>query len=115
VIKALGLELLVIFKKGAVMILPSGINKATGLKAALKKVRRTPAETVGAGDAENDHAFLDLCGCAVAVGNALPAVKEHADLVTEATHGAGIRELIGHWLAGELDPALTIEGRRTAA
>ncbi|TGU27646.1 HAD-IIB family hydrolase, partial [Mesorhizobium sp. M4B.F.Ca.ET.150.01.1.1] len=35
-IKKLGLELEIIFNKGAVMILPSGINKATGLAAALE-------------------------------------------------------------------------------
>jgi HAD superfamily hydrolase (TIGR01484 family) len=91
VIKALGLELQVIFNKGAVMVLPSGTNKATGLKAALKEVGLKPEEVVGVGDAENDHAFLELCGCAVAVGNALPAVKDRAHLVTEATHGAGVR------------------------
>ena len=36
VIEELGLELQVIFNKGAVMVLPSGINKATGLAAALQ-------------------------------------------------------------------------------
>ena len=34
-IRDLGLELQVIFNKGAVMVLPSGVNKATGLNAAL--------------------------------------------------------------------------------
>ena len=36
VIKEQGLELEIIFNKGAVMILPSGINKASGLLAALQ-------------------------------------------------------------------------------
>jgi hydroxymethylpyrimidine pyrophosphatase-like HAD family hydrolase len=103
VIKALGLELQVIFNKGAVMVLPSGVNKATGLKAALKDLGVTAEATVGVGDAENDHAFLELCGCAVAVGNALPAVKQRAHFVTEGTHGAGVQELIERWLAGDLD------------
>ena len=40
VIKKLGLELEIIFNKGAVMILPSGINKATGLAAALAEYHR---------------------------------------------------------------------------
>lgn len=102
VIKALGLELQVIFNKGAVMVLPSGVNKATGLKAALKELGLKPEEVVGVGDAENDHAFLELCGCAVAVGNALPAVKERAHLVMEATHGAAVQELIERWLTGDL-------------
>jgi len=35
-IKRLGLELRVIFNKGSVMVLPTGVNKATGLKALLK-------------------------------------------------------------------------------
>ena len=34
----LGLDLQVIFNKGAVMVLPSGINKASGLKAALNEL-----------------------------------------------------------------------------
>lgn len=38
IIHRLGLELQVIFNKGAVMILPSGVNKATGLTAALRKL-----------------------------------------------------------------------------
>src|SRR5262249_4538729 len=33
-----GLELQVIFNKGAVMILPAGVNKASGLSAALKRL-----------------------------------------------------------------------------
>jgi phosphoglycolate phosphatase (TIGR01487 family) len=103
VIKALGLELQVIFNKGAVMVLPSGVNKATGLKAALEELGLKPEQAIGVGDAENDHAFLELCGCAVAVGNALPAVKERAHLVTEATHGAGVQELIHRWLSGDLN------------
>jgi hydroxymethylpyrimidine pyrophosphatase-like HAD family hydrolase len=47
----------VIFNKGAVMILPTGINKATGLAAALSDLKLSPHNVVGIGDAENDHAF----------------------------------------------------------
>src|SRR5207245_1243031 len=94
VIAELGLELQVIFNKGAVMVLPAGINKATGLAAALKELGLSLHNVVGIGDAENDLAFLGLCECAVAVANALPAVKERADFVTRADHGAGVAELI---------------------
>src|SRR3989337_801534 len=79
VIRDLGLELQVIFNKGAVMVLPSGLNKASGLKAALMELNLSVHNTVGVGDAENDHAFLSICECSVAVANALPAVKERAD------------------------------------
>src|SRR5205085_2848559 len=71
VIHDLGLELHVIFNKGAVMVLPTGVNKASGLGAALAELCLSPHNVVGVGDAENDHAFLALCECAVAVANAL--------------------------------------------
>jgi len=93
-IKTLGLELQVIFNKGAVMVLPSGVNKAAGLKRALKTLDISPAEVVAVGDAENDHALLEYCGYSAAVANALPSVKEHANLVLKETNGAGVSELI---------------------
>jgi len=102
VIREMGLELQVIFNKDAVMILPSGVNKAVGLTAALQELGLTAAETVAVGDAENDHAFLALCGCAVAVENALPAVKERADLVTKAARGLGVVELIDRIIADDM-------------
>ena len=42
VIHEMGLELQVIFNKGAVMILPANVNKASGLKAALKVMNLSP-------------------------------------------------------------------------
>ncbi len=80
-IRDLGLELQVIFNKGAVMVLPSGINKAVGLAAALNEMKLSPHNVVGVGDAENDHAFLDVCELSVAVGNALAILKERVDFV----------------------------------
>jgi hydroxymethylpyrimidine pyrophosphatase-like HAD family hydrolase len=102
VIRDLGLELQVIFNKGAVMILPSGVNKATGLKAALTELNLSAHNAVGVGDAENDHAFLGMCECAVAVANALPAVQQRADFVTKATHGPGVTQLIEEMLTDDL-------------
>ncbi|NKE69273.1 HAD-IIB family hydrolase [Candidatus Manganitrophus noduliformans] len=109
-IRELGLELQVIFNKGAVMVLPSGVNKATGLAAALEALGLSPHNTVGVGDAENDHAFLHLCEASVAVANALPSLKEQADWVTQGSRGAGVTELIDHLLAADLadlEPRLT--------
>jgi hydroxymethylpyrimidine pyrophosphatase-like HAD family hydrolase len=102
-IRDMGLELQVIFNKGAVMILPTGVNKATGLRAALETLQLPAESVVGVGDAENDHAFLEACGFGVAVSNALPSLKKHADHVTEADHGAGVVELIDGMLSGRFD------------
>jgi HAD superfamily hydrolase (TIGR01484 family) len=101
-IRELGLELQVIFNKGAVMVLPAGVNKCTGLKTALEELGIAPQATVGIGDAENDHAFLQFCGLGVAVANALPSLKEEADLVTRHARGEGVVELIDHLLKDDL-------------
>jgi HAD superfamily hydrolase (TIGR01484 family) len=101
-IRDLGLELQVVFNKGAVMVLPSGVNKATGLRAALDELNISVHNSVGVGDAENDHAFLSICECSAAVENALPAVKEKVDIVLEKDHGAGVRQLIAEMLADDL-------------
>lgn len=101
-IRELGLELQIIFNKGAVMVLPSGVNKATGLAVALDEVGLTPAQVVGAGDAENDHAFLALCGFSMAPANSLPSVKDAVDLVTDGARGAGVEQLIDRLLADDL-------------
>jgi len=101
-IRDLGLELQVIFNKDALMILPTGVNKATGLKAALKDLDLSPRNVVAVGDAENDHVFLDLCGCSAAVANALPMLKTHADIVTIGEAGQGVAELIEELLTDDL-------------
>ncbi|MGH8286954.1 MAG: HAD-IIB family hydrolase [Steroidobacteraceae bacterium] len=101
-IRECGLELQVIFNKGAVMVLPAGVNKATGLAQALAQLGLSPRNVVGIGDAENDHAFLASCECGVAVSNALPTLKEAADIVTAADHGAGVVELVDALLADDL-------------
>lgn len=102
VIRSLGLELQVIFNKGAVMVLPSGVNKATGLEAGLRALGLSPHNAVAVGDAENDHAFLSRCACAVAVAGAIPALKETADWVTSADEGEGVVELVERLLADDL-------------
>jgi HAD superfamily hydrolase (TIGR01484 family) len=101
-IRDFGLELQIIFNKGAVMILPSGINKATGLSAALEELGLSPHNVVGIGDAENDHAFLSLCECSVAVANALDTLKERVDWVTTGGHGDGTIELVQGLIATDV-------------
>jgi HAD superfamily hydrolase (TIGR01484 family) len=108
-IRDCGLELQVIFNKGAVMVLPSGVNKATGLDAALQEMGISPHNVVAVGDAENDHALLSFAEAGVAVANAVPTLLERADLVTAGARGQGVIELIGRLIASdlaELEPRL---------
>jgi HAD superfamily hydrolase (TIGR01484 family) len=101
-IRELGLDLQVVFNKGAVMVLPSGVNKGTGTQAALDDLGIAPHNAVAIGDAENDLPFLRLAGCSVAVANALPSVKETADIVLKQDHGDGVVELANHLVANDL-------------
>jgi hydroxymethylpyrimidine pyrophosphatase-like HAD family hydrolase len=106
VLRAIGelqLDWHVIFNKEAVMALPSNVTKATGLRAALQALDVLPEETIGVGDAENDHPFLQLSGMSVAVDNALDEVKDCVDVVTTGARGTGVCELIDRLLSGELD------------
>ena len=102
VIRDLGLELQVIFNKGSVMVLPSGVNKRTGLDCALECMGLSEHNVVGVGDAENDHAFLSFCEFSAAVANALPSVKETADFTTKKNDGEGVVELIEMMLRDDL-------------
>lgn len=101
-IHSLGLELQLIFNRGSVMVLPSGVNKATGLAAALNSLGLSAHNIVAVGDAENDHAFLSFSECSVAVGNALPALKARADFTVHGSDGDGVVELIDGLLRDDL-------------
>jgi HAD superfamily hydrolase (TIGR01484 family) len=94
IIEELELRWRVILNKGALMVLPASVDKATGLAAASNDMGITPADIAGVGDAENDQVFLAMCGYSAAVGNALSFLKKQVHYVTKATHGAGVEELI---------------------
>lgn len=97
IIDELGLDHRVILNKGSVMILPSAINKASGLRTALEELHIRLRDVVSVGDAENDEPLLEMAGFGVAVANALDSVKARADLVTDAPYGAGVVEVI-NWI-----------------
>jgi HAD superfamily hydrolase (TIGR01484 family) len=102
VIQSQHLELEVILNKRAVMVLPSGVNKGSGLLAALRSLGIDPREVVAVGDAENDVVMFEVCGFSAAVANALPVVKARAQIVTQGERGAGVAELIDAILDGRI-------------
>ncbi len=101
-IRDLGLDLQVIFNKESVMVLPSGVNKQTGLQVALDELGISVQTVVAVGDAENDVPMLRMSACGVAVANALPSVKEEADIVLDKPRGAGVSDLIDSLISDDL-------------
>jgi hydroxymethylpyrimidine pyrophosphatase-like HAD family hydrolase len=96
-----GYKVQIIPNKDSLMVLPTGITKATGLTAVLKVMDVSPANVIGIGDAENDEDFLAMCGMSVAVANALHSVKAKVTWVTQGERGAGVEEVIAALLAGD--------------
>jgi phosphoglycolate phosphatase (TIGR01487 family) len=102
-VRALGLDLQVTLNKGSIMVLPSGVNKASGLAAALQELGISAHNVVAVGDAENDLPFLHAAKCGVAVANALPALKERADVVLDKPDGEGVIELVDALISNDLE------------
>jgi hydroxymethylpyrimidine pyrophosphatase-like HAD family hydrolase len=101
-IQEAGVERSLVFNKGALMLLPGGVTKGTGLTAALELLELSAHNVAGIGDAENDHAFLSMCECAVAVADAVPALRERADYVTRGMAAHGAVEFIEDHLLNDL-------------
>jgi len=101
-IRDTGVERTLVFNKGALMLLPGGVTKGTGLDAALTVLALSAHNMVGIGDAENDHAFLAMSECAVAVADAIPALRERADYVTRAPGPRGVIEFVQEHLVNDL-------------
>lgn len=89
-----GLKVDLVRNRDRVMLLPRGIDKAVGLLAALRALDVDPSRAAAAGDGENDLPMLRAVGYAIAVANAVDAVKEAADVVTTSSGGEGIAEWI---------------------
>jgi hydroxymethylpyrimidine pyrophosphatase-like HAD family hydrolase len=89
-IARLGLDCQQIRNRAALMVLPGGVTKGTGLIQALGNLGISRHSTLAIGDAENDHHLLTVCELGVAVGNAVDALKKHADLVLEQADGTGV-------------------------
>jgi hydroxymethylpyrimidine pyrophosphatase-like HAD family hydrolase len=104
-VRELGLELQVIFCGESALAVPPGVNKGAGLQAALLSLGLSPHEVVSIGSEANDHSLLDVSECAVAVADALPALKERAAFVTRGAAEAGVVELIEELVRDDLQAA----------
>ena len=101
-IQEMGLELHIVFNRTAVMVLPAGVNKATGMDVALRKLGLSKHAVVGVGDSENDFSFLDRSECAATLANGVPSIRKLANIVTKGENGAGLAELIDDLIASDL-------------
>jgi hydroxymethylpyrimidine pyrophosphatase-like HAD family hydrolase len=111
-IRDLGLELQVIFNKGAVMVLPASVNKATGLAAALELLGLSSHNVAAIGDAENDHALLHMAEFGVATANAIQTLREAADYASPLSHSDAVIELMDAIVEDDLRALMAGRSRR---
>lgn len=85
VIRSLQLPLMIAFNRGRLMVLPQSINKATGLREALRILRLSAHNALAIGDAENDHELLASCEVGAAVAWGSQPLQAIADVVVPGT------------------------------
>lgn len=90
------------YNKGAVMVLPPGATKGSGLKLALEELGYSTRNVLACGDAENDRSMFEQADLAVAVPNAIPAIRDLADTVLRKPNGAGCRDLLTRLLKNQI-------------
>jgi len=104
-LRRIGSDCQLIRNREALMVLPAGVSKASGVSQALRELGLSYHSAVAIGDAENDLALLDRCELRVAVANAMPSLRRHADIVLRASNGAGVMKFLrGPMLRGESPP-----------
>lgn len=73
---------------------PKGVSKGNALKFLCHKLNLSSENLIAIGDEENDLSMIKLAGIGVAMGNAVPAVKEAAQRVTSDCDHDGVAEAI---------------------
>jgi hydroxymethylpyrimidine pyrophosphatase-like HAD family hydrolase len=93
-VRRLGLDCQLLRNRSELMIVPAGVSKGIGLVEALGDLGLSAHNAIAVGDAENDHALLEVAELGVAVANAVESLKRHADVVLDLPNGAGVADLV---------------------
>jgi len=78
-------------------------DKGLGVLALAKAKNIKPSEIICIGDSENDLSMLQIAGLAVAMGNAIPEVKEAAEYITDTNVNDGVAKMINKFIFGEVE------------
>lgn len=88
------------------LILPPGVDKASGMNEALRELGVSRHNLVAIGNAENDLPLFAYAEHAVAVSNSAEPVKQAADRVTEGAYCEGFLELARELITTDLSSAV---------
>lgn len=82
-------------------IMPLGVEKSQSLAALLTILGLTPENLMACGDGWNDLSMIQLAGVGVAMGNAVPPVKQAATWVTADNNHDGVALAVEKYIFGE--------------
>ena len=100
---AVGATLAIFYNRDALMLLPAGISKGSGVRHVIRHLGLSFHDVLALGDAENDLELFEACGWAACPANAVAELKEHADWVFDGVNGQAIaRAILGPMLGGLL-------------
>jgi len=75
-----------------VMLLPPGVDKATGAQACLARLGLTAEDAWAIGDGDNDASMLRWAGLGAAPANASQVARDAADVLLVASHAEAFLE-----------------------
>jgi hypothetical protein len=92
-----------VYNRGALMLLPAGISKGTGVRQVIRGLGLSFHDVLALGDAENDREFFGACGWTACPGDAVALLRDQADWVFPGENGSSIaRAITGPILSGKL-------------
>ncbi len=78
-----------------------GVSKGAALKTLAARLGIPREQVVAIGDHENDLQMIAWAGLGLAMGNAIPAVREAADAIIPTVEEAGVAWAIKRYLLSE--------------
>lgn len=86
----LGEEYMVIQHNGYAEIIKKAYSKSKAIEVVMDFLKLPVEQSVAMGDSLNDLDMIEYAGIGVAMGNAVPEIKEIADMVTQSVDEAGV-------------------------
>lgn len=83
-------ELSVDWDKSYVEIMGAGVSKGSALMALARHLGISKEDLACVGDNENDFSMFDVSGTRFAMGNAVPALKDRADIILPSNDENGV-------------------------
>ncbi|WP_026695183.1 Cof-type HAD-IIB family hydrolase [Peribacillus kribbensis] len=80
----------------------AGVTKGTSLNSLIQQLGITREEVIAVGDGHNDMSMIEFAGLGVAMGNAVDAIKEKADYITDTNMNDGVAKVVEEFILNKL-------------